>query len=457
MKKILACILALTLTLTGSEGLSFSSVNGSERDYVKTSVMEVAKKIRANWGGLGQKWPGLKYETNTLLILDLDAKENKKRGWVVDIKGVAELKASELKSINAPSILGYNAMSFKGQNALVISVEESILKEMDQMMKSKNLLSNNFIYTVASHEMVHFYYQPQLKRSSSVESRATVYPLSEVPRVYRKMIMLKLIDAYQAKTELEAMRYLSEAKHWNEKWKNEFKNESQGIYNTDFLEGQARYIEYMAEDKNLKKITPILFGLIKENVYTEADAESYELGFLSGLLLDKYIPSWKASYFKKEYRPVDLLLSLVKSKENAVDEKTKKEYKEKTVASNQEIGLMIKDIEESQKNTNMPYLRINTNAVIGSYSIDSNVMFNKMDVYTHMVFNAKTKGGEVSLKGISVFEERNAMGESFYYIPLTMPFEIKNDWLIIESPTLSVKTWVEQGKDDTGRLIYTVR
>ena len=121
-----------------------------------------------------------------------------------------------------------------------------------------------------------------------------MYPIEREPRIFRRMIYTRLIQAFENPDRQDA--YLSKAKFWLDKYNTEFKSEADRIRVTDIAEATARYTENLGMfiGKNLSKgdLRKEADRLIKkEHIFIAADKESYEIGYVAGLILDEKDPN----------------------------------------------------------------------------------------------------------------------------------------------------------------------
>ncbi|MGL4484349.1 MAG: hypothetical protein ACRCUS_05310, partial [Anaerovoracaceae bacterium] len=322
----------------------------------------------------------------------------------------------------------------------------------------------NYVYDVAVHELYHFYYDPienYYKAAINNDlSRNEKFPLEANPRIYRKMVYDNLVLAYEK--EGSSKKYLDYAKYWNEKWKKEYPIESKQNVVLDMAEGKARYIENMmclfatnsSKEQEAKKITKLMSK--EKEIMEDTSSESYEIGFLSGLLLDRKYPNWKKEISKNPTPPLELLLI-----DNIAKEEKTKEYDEisekakKGVAKkNKENQKKIKDIEEYEKNTKTPLLCLKESQMEGSFSVNQFLKYKDKEIYTDFSAKFKTKNGIVSLKKVAIFipeEEENL------YFPLTKKYNFDAGNLKVKTKELKIDQEVEKKISKEGRIIFIVK
>src|SRR5665213_305213 len=145
------------------------------------------------------------------------------------------------------------------------------------------------------HEGFHRFGQKDWKEPAE-HRRGTVYPLSEVPRLYRRMTFDNLKAYYLSKGKDKTS--LGKASFWFAKWKAEFPEELAN--SMDNIEGTARYAEFlgpilakggcgMTEDQIYNQTLPLLGGELGSS-FSSADSlslddEAYDMGSLAGYTL----------------------------------------------------------------------------------------------------------------------------------------------------------------------------
>lgn len=182
------------------------------------------------------------------------------------------------------------------------------------------------LYLLATHELVHFYHQGEVAFDGG-EARAQNYPIDARPRVLREMTYDSLVKA--AENPAAAASHLAHAKHWHEQGKKKFGDEYAAIKTTDIVEGHARYLENIAAiqtgDTTPEQVQAEAVKQIKKGtVFGSAESESYEIGYVAGLLLDRQDPEWKKSIFADGVTFADKLLEKVKPEPQDVDPEIEK-------------------------------------------------------------------------------------------------------------------------------------
>lgn len=393
---------------------------------------------------------------HNIVICEIDdATGEKINAWSLGTNEKSKLTKDEIDSIAAPDIGGYNSLYFRGKDSIVLSTSKSTLPLLN------SLLPVNYLYQIATHEMYHFYYDP-VERYETLgkvsQERYTIFPKEVTPRVYRKMVYAYLVDAYNyPKDEL---LYLGQAKYWYEMWASEFPNEYESSHIIDIAEGKARYVENMLalsvndKEKAQSQIGKMIFK--DDKLFDDISSESYELGFISGLLLDKKNPDWKAKINKTNARPVEMLLADVvpiKGDEKDFDKIMKKSVN-KIEKDNDKIKIKLKDIDLAQQDTNIAFLSMENKFLSGSFSVSDFISYR--DNVVCLDFSAEFINGmdKIKLKSVSLYTDE---GESNSYIlPLTMDYTMENDYIIFESEKVQGKIKVKQIKNNDGRLIYTM-
>ena len=127
-----------------------------------------------------------------------------------------------------------------------------------------------------------------------------MYPIEREPRILRRMIYTRLIQAFENPDRQD--EYLGKAKFWLDKYNDEYKSEADRIRATDIAEATARYTENFGLfiGKNLSKgdlRKEADKRIRKEQIFIAADKESYEIGYVAGLILDEKDPNWKETFY----------------------------------------------------------------------------------------------------------------------------------------------------------------
>lgn len=390
---------------------------------------------------------------HNIVIVEIDdATGEKINAWSLNTNEKTNLTKDEIDNIEAPAIGGYNSLFFRGKDSIVLSTSKSTLPLLN------SVLPVNYLYEIATHEMYHFYYDPierYEKLGKAAQDRYTIFPKQVLPRVYRKMVYINLVGAYNHPQDETS--YLGQAKYWYEMWVREFPNEHESSYVTDIAEGKARYVENMLalsvddEEKAQSQIKKMIF--INDKLFDDISSESYELGFISGLLLDTQSPSWKEKINKTNERPVEMLLADVQPIQGDQKEfdKILKKAGKKIEKDNEKIQVKLENIDLAENDTNIAFLSIDNKFSSGSFSVSDFISY--MGNVICLDFSADFTSGmdKIKLKSISVYQSQES---DAYILPLTMDYKLENGYIILDDSKAQGKIKVKETKNNDGRLVY---
>lgn len=456
MRKVNIIIVSIVFLLIGSIGYANESKNINSKEktekigLIEDCVTQVYKKIQLHWGSMYKVWPGLNYENHNLLLFKLDNDDNIEKIWLINTKEKREVLKEEVKRIEAPMVFGYSEIEFQGKPSIMMSIDDSVLKTEG--------LSYEFIYDIATHELVHFYYQPESSLKFQGD-RGTQYPIDYEPRLFRKMIILNLCKAFETKDK-EKEKYLSKAKYWLEKWKSEYKDEYKAIQNTDIVEGSVKYIECFGTIIKAN-ITPeeleraIKLKLPSDIFYLSVDAESYTLGYIAGVLLDISYLDWKNKYYENNKTPVDILLDRVKPIEEVANKEEENNIKKLVKERNQEIALEIEDIVKAQKNIEIPYLKIKESYMSGSFSTEGFYSYKNQSISSNVSCTFKINNQKIVLKDISVINVKNDNKE-YMLIPLLSGYNENGDALEVNNSKINGSATIKKIIENDGRVVFLI-
>lgn len=458
MKKIISMILALTIGIALFIGWgqkikeapnNIVDATTQSARQLESYVDEIYSKVQSNWKGMGSVWPGLDYTKHDLILFKLDEEGKTQRAWAINTEGKKELTEEEFSKLQAPSPLNYGKLTFNGRESFSMSID-------DMALTIKDLVPE--VYNTATHELVHFYYQPELE-SDGIESRSTKYPLDYKPRMYRKMIIQNLVQAFQS-DEYEKSLYLGRVKYWLEKWKNEYNDEYKTIKNIDIFEGSARYIEYLGA-RPTKKVTEeelknYYISKLEKNVeYSAADGESYELGYISGLLLDQIKPDWKINYYDTGLTPVELVVSNYKAVEEKVDNQVESKLKKSMDEVNKQISKDMDNIIKSENDISIPYLKINDKNMVGSMGLEGFYNYKGKEILLKLDCSFESSEGDIKPSGLSAISKFEN-GSNYIMIPVTLEYKLNGSRLQINTENMNADVKVKETKDEQGRVVFVV-
>jgi len=84
----------------------------------------------------------------------LDEEGAVKEAKLLNVNENRPLKKKEYESITPPDPEGYDQIQFQAKPSIVMSVDDTVMETEDSI---------NELYKTATHEMVHFYYQKDVK------------------------------------------------------------------------------------------------------------------------------------------------------------------------------------------------------------------------------------------------------------------------------------------------------
>lgn len=414
-------------------------------DYIN----DIYEKIKIHWTSMDKVWPGLNYENHNFLLFVLDNDQNIEKIWLMNTKEKREISRDKAENIQVPKNFAYSKLEFEGKPSIASSISISVL--------DSPFSKDNILYRIITHEMVHFYYQP-MSLLENEGDRGTLYPLDYKPRLYRKMLFLNLCDAF---VNNDKAKYLSQAKYWFEKWKTEYPNEFKSIENTDIIEGSTRYIEYLGEgitrDMKPEELNKYLVSktlkISKEGYSLSADSESYELGYISGILLDINLPNWKNEFYNNKKAPVDILLEKVVPIEEKMNPKIEKELIDSIEENNKKISSNIENLVKAEKDIKIPYLKINKLYLSGNFIPDGFYNYNGKEIASNVFCIYKIKNQKIELKGTS-FISLKENGENYVLIPLLDNYSIKDDTLEINNKKIIGTVNVKKIVENDSRIIF---
>lgn len=428
-----------------SEAGGSSAAAGADHEAVSEFARGLGEKIAAHWPHVAKAWPGTDYSDHVAVLFHLDDKGEVVTAWAADTSGTRKLKDSELQDLTPPPPGGYSPSEFEGKPAVLLAVDDQQMQEDPQADE---------LYLLATHELVHFYHQDDVAFDGG-EGRAQSYPIDSRPRVLREMTYDNLVKA--AENPDEAKTHLAHAKHWYERWKTEFGDEYAAIANTDIVEGHARYLENLAAVQT-GETTPeqvqaeAVKRIKKGTVFGSAESESYEIGYVAGLLLDRQDPEWKKSILTDGTTFADRLLEHVEPAAQDIDPTIEKSVTDTIGELNDEITAAIEPLTTALKDTSVPYLRIDAAQSEGSYGGEHFVVVDGTEVTTGFVNTYPTDGGDIAISRAAVM-----MSDAEVTVPLPKDATFADGKLTVDSDSVSADgVPAEKTTDADGRTVYTV-
>ena len=410
-------------------------------------VDEVSKLVKLNWPAMNKVWPGYDYTEHNFLIFYLDEEGDVKEAKLLNIHENRALKKTEYENITPPNPEGYDQIQFQGKPSIVMSVDDAV-------MQAEN--SVNELYKTATHEMVHFYYQKDVQASAG-SSRSQIYPIESSPRILRRMLYTRLIQAFENPGKQD--EYLGKAKFWLDKYNDEFKREADSIRATDIAEATARYTENLGMfiGKNLSKedLRKEADKFIrKEQIFIAADRESYEIGYVAALIFDEKNPNWKEKYYSTGKGIPEVLLENTTPISDKPDKKIVDKITKEVDSTNKAAKDKLKDIIAAKDNTGIPLLHLDISQVSKSFYAESMFKYKDLSVMAGYSSKFNINGKSIEIKNTAIISGYEEV-KQYLRIPLTMKYDIKAGILTIDSEHLKADGISVKASKEDGRTIYT--
>ena len=408
---------------------------------------QVSKLVQQNWPAMNKVWPTYDYSRHNFVLFYLDAEGKVKEARLLNAKENRSLKKEEYEGIIPPNPEGYDQLEFQGKPSIAMSVDDNVMNSKDSV---------NELYKTATHEMVHFYYQSGVQASAD-SSRSQLYPVEATPRLYRRMLYTRLIQAFEHPDKEE--EYLGKAKYWLDKYNSEFKSEADGIRATDIAEATARYTENLSmfAGRNLSAQDTRQEAekyIKKDEIFIAADKESYEIGYVAGLILDTKNPNWKENFYATGKGVPEVLLESVSPIADEPDKDIEEKITKKVTSSNADAKKKLKDIIAAKDDAKIPYLNLDVSKGSKSFYAESMFKYQDLSVMAGYTSKFKVQGASIDIQNtaiISGYEEAN----QYIRIPLTMKYEIKDGKLTINSEHLKADGIPVQTSKEGDRTVYS--
>lgn len=429
---------------------SSSSGNESSSAAFLTLKDSVAQSIKENWPHMQKVWPTYNYNEHALLLFHLTDEGEAKEAWLIDSKENRKLSPDEWKDMMPPQPGGYNPVEWKGKPSIAMGVDDAMLQDQKTV---------DSVYRTASHELVHFYYQQDIDMSMEGD-RAQVVPIDKTPRLYRQMLYRNLIDAFDHPDQAE--QKLGHAKYWLEKWKSEFAEEAKAIHTTDIAEATARYTEnfstFIGKANNDDAIREHAGKSIdRQSHFVSADAESYEIGYVAGLLLDRTQPGWKDNFYKDGTTVEEKLLASVKPVEEPISSELDAPLTAEIDKVNKEAEQSLQSIVAAKNDKKIPYLRLLTDNVESSFGSSGTFRYEGLTVVTQFAARYEAQGKNVEANGLQVIESGDGQESMSFTIPLDMAHTVKDGALTVDTQELKIDGAKVETSEEDGRTVYTLR
>lgn len=415
---------------------------------IESAVLEIQVKIAAHWPHMDKVWPTYDYSNHNLILFYVNDADSSVRVWRLGVDGTRELEASEYELIAMPQPGGYEQLDFEDKPSIAMSVEDNLLAEEDVV---------DTLYRVATHELVHFYYQSEQAPDESGGSRAQAFPVDKTPRLYRRMIYENLIRAYDNPNDKD--QYLGKARYWLDRWQNEYQEEATAIHATDMAEAPAKYTDNLATFITREMTADDIYKeagkhIDRDSIFYSADAESYEIGNVAALLLDKQSTGWKDSYYRDKQTIEEKLLADVQPIEDTIDPDIENKLTTALDQYNEQTKDEIADIIETEATKDIPYLKLDISASTSSMSAAAMLSYEDKEIIVRYANQFSVDGKTVELDGVNVIDSYNDDGRSYLYIPLPNDATFADDQLTVESDKLKIDGIKATLGDEDGRKVY---
>lgn len=410
-------------------------------------IQQMAGQIKSHWPHMAQVWPGLDYARHNLILFVLDDDDQVKQAWQINTQATKQLTVEEYADLAVPQAGGFEKLDYAGQPSISASLSESTLATTDPQD----------FYRFITHELVHLYYQAEADQTMGESSRSQQFPVDKQPRLYRQMLYQNLIKAFQEPDK--QADHLGRARYWHDLWKTQYSEEYQTIKAIDIAEATARYIEniatFISPETSADELRDKASQAIETNqIYTEASAESYELGYVAGLILDRIKPDWKETFYQQNVSVDEWLLRDIKPIAQEADPQLENKLSLEIERYNQSVQAEISPLITAQSDQSIPYLKLDVTQSTASMAATGMITYQGEDVilgYTNLF----TSGGQsIKIENLSVYDSFDDTGRMFIVIPLTMPHQVTGDSLSIDQPGLRIDGIKVRSSQADGRTIY---
>ncbi len=412
-------------------------------------VSQIKEMVDKNWPYMKDVWPNLDYTQHNVVVFYRDEEMNIKKVWLVNTETKKELQPSEYEGVEIPRSGGFGKIDFLGKPSIALVFDDYSLEED----KGKEMIDNS-MYALATHELVHFYYQSDISLPEDEGGgRAQEYPIDYTPRLYRGMIYRNLCSAIEETDEKTTQEYIQKATYWFNKWKNEYSDEVDYIRGNDMFEGHAQYIDIIgkfADDtenlENIKKYLDV------DKIHTAVDRESYDLGYSAGVLLSRVQPEWKETFMTANKSPIELLLSDVIEIQDEVDADYEEKLKAEVNSTNSEIEGYISNIIEAEENKEIPYLKIGFEYLTGSIQSNGFFKYKDYEIMSQLYATLQKDANQVQVNGLSIV----STVDGDILIPLSEEFTVEGNLITFDSEHLKGSMELSNTENIDGRVWYVV-
>lgn len=412
----------------------------------KAHVNYIEKKIKKIWGNTSEIWPKTDYNNHNLVLFETNEKGEVLRAWCLNTNGKKILKKKEYRSLEIPMSGGYSKIEFQGKPSISINFDKLTFEMFNNDW-------SNYVYNLATHELIHFYYQSNINLEGT---RYVKFPQDFEPRVYRTMIYKNLAKAFIYETSKE--QYIGKAKYWYDKWLNKYPEEYKNIKSTDIAEGQAKYFEYIASGVYLGMSQQKKNKFLKSNIdldmyFTAIDIESYELGYVAGLVLDGIKPEWKNNFLTSKKTMLEILFENKKSIKDLDYEETNYKIRKEIERLNKENEGKISNTIKALQNPDISYLKIDRKYSMGSEELEEFLDYNGDAVIVGLTSTYNSSNWKIKLNKVNVIEKKKS-GHNYIYLPLDFPYSLKGTKMILNNKKVIGEFPVSKEINLKGQTIY---
>jgi hypothetical protein len=192
----------------------------------------------------------------------------------------------------------------------------------------------------------------------------------------------------------------------------------------------------------------------RDSIFYSADAESYEIGNVAALLLDKQSTGWKDSYYRDKQTIEEKLLADVQPIEDTIDPDIENKLTTALDQYNEQTKDEIADIIETEATKDIPYLKLDISASTSSMSAAAMLSYEDKEIIVRYANQFSVDGKTVELDGVNVIDSYTDDGRSYLYIPLPNDATFADDQLTVESDKLKIDGIKATLGDEDGRKVY---
>jgi hypothetical protein len=301
-------------------------------------------------------WPAYNWSKMSILFV---ANESQSYIWRGSTRKLDPLDKGLVPSEARAGTFAY--LTFEGQKAVSLKMSSDA----------------NQIFNMAAHEG--FHHLGQTGWAQRHAGRGTDYPILAKPRLYRRMLFMRLKENFLAKNS--APQSLRKAAYWFNRWKSEFPGEN--LATADGYEGTARYVELMssqvagfgcaASDETLyTSLSSSLDDLMGHSISGESlslDGEGYDIGSLAAFTL-RFFAADKTWFAKMQtaLTPVDILLQNVEPLDDSLVSEDEQRFDSLAKGATAQIATWIEPDATHWNDPSFIRIGLSSSEIQGSYS-----------------------------------------------------------------------------------------